>query len=63
MPPVASLYDTGVWVARSFSSHPFHTKTRAIFEQADSGRPAAWSPAGTPFYRHRVPQIAPVTLL
>jgi toxin-antitoxin system PIN domain toxin len=42
MPPVASLYDTGVWVARSLSSHPFHTKTRAIFEQADSGRPAAF---------------------
>jgi toxin-antitoxin system PIN domain toxin len=42
MPPVASLYDTGVWVALSFSSHPFHTKARAVFEQADSGRPAAF---------------------
>lgn len=42
MPPVASLYDTGVWVARSFSSHPFHTNARAVFEKADSGRPAAF---------------------
>ena len=63
MPPVASLYDTGVWVALSFSSHPLHTKARTVFEQADSGRPAAWAPAGTPFYRRRALPIAPVTLL
>lgn len=42
MSVVASLYDTGVWVALSFSSHPFHTKVRAVFEQADSSRPAAF---------------------
>jgi toxin-antitoxin system PIN domain toxin len=42
MPAVVSLYDTGIWVALSFSSHPFHAKARAVFERADSSRPAAF---------------------
>ena len=40
--PAVSLYDTGVWVALAFSSHPFHLKAYSVFEQADSRNPAAF---------------------
>lgn len=39
---MVSLYDTGVWIALAFGSHPFHSRARAIFERADSSRPAAF---------------------
>ena len=42
MPAIASLYDTGVWLALAFASHPFHPQARAVFEQADSIHPAAF---------------------
>lgn len=45
MSAVVSLYDTGVWVALSFASHPFHAKASAVFERADSSAPAAFSRA------------------
>jgi len=40
--PAISLYDTGVWLALAFSSHPFHSKACEVFEQADSRNPAAF---------------------
>ena len=42
MPATVNLYDTGVWLALAFASHPFHAQARTIFEQADSSRPAAF---------------------
>lgn len=42
MPAAVSLYDTGVWLALAFASHPFHTQARDVFELADSSRPAAF---------------------
>jgi len=40
--PAVSLYDTGVWLALAFSSHPFHAKACSVFERADSRNPAAF---------------------
>jgi hypothetical protein len=28
--PAVSLYDTGVWLALAFSSHPFHAKASEV---------------------------------
>ena len=42
MPDTVSLYDTGVWLALAFATHPFHAQARSIFERADSSRPAAF---------------------
>ena len=39
---MVSLYDTGLWLALAFSTHPFHQEARAVFEEADSSRPAAF---------------------
>jgi toxin-antitoxin system PIN domain toxin len=42
MPDTVSPYDTGVWLALAFASHPFYAQARSIFERADSSRPAAF---------------------
>ena len=36
------LFDSGVWVALSFASHPHYAAAKQAFEAADSARPAAF---------------------
>lgn len=38
----ARLYDTNVWLALSFASHPCHAAAAAVFFVADSSHPAAF---------------------
>lgn len=38
----ACLFDTCVWVALAFGSHPHHAEARREFAAADSARPAAF---------------------
>jgi len=37
----ASLFDSGVWVALSFATHPHHAAAKQAFDAADSAHPAA----------------------
>lgn len=38
----ASLFDTSVWVALAFGSHPHHRQAKAAFELADNLTPAVF---------------------
>ena len=38
----ACLFDSSVWVALAFSSHPHHAESRRAFAAADSANPAAF---------------------
>ena len=38
----ACLFDSSVWVALAFSSHPHHAEARRAFGAADSDHPAAF---------------------
>jgi uncharacterized protein len=37
-----SLFDTNVWLAALFPSHPFHLKAQEALQQATSTQPALW---------------------
>jgi len=36
------LFDTNVWLAAIFPTHPFHTPARHALQQATPSRPAVW---------------------
>ncbi len=38
----AQLFDSSVWIALSFGTHPFHQPAREAFERADADRPAVF---------------------
>lgn len=38
----AYLFDTNLWLAAVFTSHPFHTVAQQALQQAKPGQPAIW---------------------
>jgi len=38
----ASLFDTSVWLAALFTSHPFHPKAQEQLQQATADEPAVF---------------------
>ena len=38
----ATLFDSGVWLALAFATHPHHAAARQAFEASDSAHPAAF---------------------
>jgi toxin-antitoxin system PIN domain toxin len=39
---LATLFDTNVWLALTFSSHPFHDQAKAVFDKATPKSPACF---------------------
>ena len=38
----AALFDTNVWLAAIFTTHPFHAQAQQVLQNASAQQPAAW---------------------